>query len=55
MQEIIEALDQLEKEKGISKDLIMEAIEKSLNSACEKDFGKDTECSVHMVRETGEI
>ena len=55
MQEIIEALDQLEKEKGISKDLIMEAIEKSLNSACEKDFGKDTECSVHMDRETGEI
>ena len=55
MQEIIDALDQLEKEKGISKDLIMEAIEKSLNSACEKDFGKDTECSVHMDRETGEI
>ena len=33
----------------------MEAIEKSLNSACEKDFGKDIECSVQMNRETGEI
>ena len=55
MQEIIEALNQLEKEKGIPKDFIMEAIEKSLNSACEKDFGKDIECSVQMDRETGEI
>ena len=55
MQEIIEALNQLEREKGISKEFIMEAIEKSLNSACEKDFGKDIECSVQMNRETGEI
>ena len=55
MQEIIEALNQLEREKGISKEFIMEAIEKSLNSACEKDFGKDIECSVHMNRDTGEI
>lgn len=55
MSEIIDALDQLEKEKGISKDLIMDAIEKSINSACEKDFGKDTEYSTHMDRQTGEI
>jgi len=55
MKEIIEALEDLEKEKGISKELIMEAIEKSLQSACEKDFGKDTECSVVMDRETGDI
>ena len=52
---IIELLDLLEKEKGISKDLIIESIEKSVLSACEKDFGKDTECSVRMDRETGEI
>ncbi|MCR4838652.1 MAG: transcription termination factor NusA [Eubacterium sp.] len=52
---IIELLDLLEKEKGISKDLIIESIEKSVYSACEKDFGKDTECSVVMDRETGDI
>ena len=52
---IIELLDLLEKEKGISKDLIIESIEKSVYSACEKDFGKDTECSVVMDRETGEV
>lgn len=55
MKEIMDALDALEKEKNISKDDIMEAIEKSLYSACEKDFGKDTDFSVHMDRETGEI
>ena len=33
MSEIIDALDQLEKEKGISKEVLMEAIEKSLDSA----------------------
>lgn len=55
MKEIMDALDALEKEKNISKDDIMEAIEKSLCSACEKDFGKDTDFSVHMDRETGEI
>ncbi len=55
MSEIIDALDQLEKEKGISKDLIMDAIEKSIHSACEKEFGKDTEYSVVMDRTTGDI
>jgi len=55
MQEIIDALNQLEKEKGISKEFVLEAIEKSLNSACEKDFGKDIDCSVQINRETGEI
>ena len=55
MSEIIDALDQLEKEKGISKEVLMEAIEKSLDSACEKDFGKDTDYEVKMDRTTGKI
>ncbi|SEF49795.1 NusA antitermination factor [Eubacterium ruminantium] len=55
MSEIIDALDQLEKEKGISKEVLMEAIEKSVYSACEKDFGKNTEYEVRMDRETGKI
>ena len=55
MSEIIDALNQLEKEKGISKDKIMEKIEASLLSACEKDFGKDAVIEVSMDRETGEI
>ncbi len=55
MSEIIDALNQLEKEKGISKDKIMEKIETSLVSACEKDFGKDAVIDVSMNRETGDI
>ncbi len=55
MSEIIDALNQLEKEKNISKEVIMDAIEKSLVSACEKDFGKDAVIDVSMDRITGEI
>ena len=55
MSEIIDALNQLEKEKGISKEKIMEKIETSLISACEKDFGKDAVIDVSMDRETGDI
>ncbi len=55
MSEIIDALNQLEKEKNISKEVIMDAIEKSLVSACEKDFGKDAIIEVTMDRVTGDI
>lgn len=55
MSEIIDALNQLEKEKNISKEVIMDAIEKSLVSACEKDFGKDAVIDVTMDRITGNI
>ena len=55
MSELIDALDQLEKEKNISKDYIIDSIEKSIYVACQKDFGKDAEFSVSMNRETGDI
>ena len=54
MSEIIEALNTLEKEKNISKEDMIEAIERAITSACEKDFGKEG-VDVHMDRETGEI
>ena len=37
--ELLEALDILEKEKNISKDVMLEAIENSLLSACKNHFG----------------
>ena len=55
MSEIIAALNELEKEKNISKEVLMEAIEKSLVLACEKDFGKDAIVEVSMDRKTGDI
>ena len=54
MTEIIEALNKLEKEKGISKEIMIESIEKAIISACEKDFGKDA-VKVVMDPESGEI
>ena len=36
--ELLEALDILEKEKNISKDVMLEAIENSLLSACKNHF-----------------
>ncbi len=55
MSEIIAALNELEKEKNISKEVLMEAIEKSLVLACEKDLGKDAIVDVSMDRVTGVI
>lgn len=55
MTELMIALEQIEKEKGISKEVIVEAIEKSLLDACKKDFGKSENVTVNMDRETGAI
>ena len=38
--ELMEALEVLEKEKNISKDTLLEAIEQSLIQACKNHFGK---------------
>lgn len=53
--ELIEALDAIEKEKQISKDIILEAIENSLLAACKNQYGKSENIRVAINRETGEI
>lgn len=53
--ELIEALDELEKEKEISKHIILEAIENSLLAACKNHFGKSDNIKVNINRETGEV
>lgn len=55
MSELIDALNQLEKEKHIDKGVIMEAIENSLVAACKRDFGNADNVVVNMDRETGDI
>ena len=54
MSEIIEALNQLEKERNISKDVLLDAIERSLKTACKKDFNTDENITVSLDGETGE-
>ena len=50
--EILEALNILEKEKDISKETLLEAIENSLLNACKNHFGKADNVKVIMDRET---
>ena len=48
--EFIDALNQIEKEKGIDKEIIFEAIETSLVSACKKNFGTSQNIKVPYTR-----
>ncbi len=50
--ELMEALTILEKEKNISRDVMMDAIENSLISACKNHFGTSENIKVIMDRET---
>ena len=50
--ESIEALDTLEKEKNISKETLLEAIEQSLIQACKNHFGKADNVHVSIDRDT---
>lgn len=50
--ELLEALDVLEKEKEISKDTLLDAIETSLLTACKNHFGKADNVHVSIDRKT---
>lgn len=50
--ELMEALDILEKEKNISKDTLLEAIEQSLIQACKNHFGKADNVIVNINPKT---
>lgn len=53
--ELIEALNQIEKEKDISKDILLEALENSLLAACKNNFGRADNIKVNIDRETGKV
>ncbi len=53
--ELIEALNQIEKEKEISKDILLEALENSLLAACKNHYGKADNIQVNIDRESGEV
>ena len=53
---IINILNEIEKEKGISKDILINAIESALSSAYKKNFGSNANnLELKMSKETGEI
>ena len=53
--EFIKALDYIVEEKGISKDIVFEAMEQALTTAYKKNFNSKTNVRVDINRETGEI
>jgi N utilization substance protein A len=54
-QEFMQALEQIEKEKGISKEILKEAIEAALVSAYKKNFGSSQNVDVTIAEDTGDI
>lgn len=53
--DLIEALNQIEKEKGISKEILLEALENSLLVACKNHYGKSDNIQVNIDRESGNV
>ena len=53
--ELILALNQIEKEKDISKEILLEAMESSLVAACKNHYGKADNIHVSIDRETGAV
>ena len=47
--ELIEALNAIEKEKDISKEILLEAIENSLVAACKNEYGKADNIRVNLL------
>lgn len=53
--DFIDALHEIEKEKGISKDIIFDALESALISSYKKNFGASQNVEVEMDRDTGKV
>lgn len=53
--ELMKALQLIEKQKGIDREEIFQAIENSLISACKKNFGTSQNIKVDIDRETGDV
>ena len=53
--EFIEALHDIEKEKGVSTEVLLQAIEQALLSAYKKNFKTSQNVRVHIERDSGEV
>ena len=52
--EILNALSELEREKGIRQDVVLEAIRSALETGYKKNFSKATNFSIDIDKEHGE-
>ena len=55
MSDFMDAINDLVKEKGITKDVIMDAIESALVSAYKKNYGTAANFRVEMNEENGDV
>ena len=53
--EFIKALEDIEKEKGISKKIILESIEKALQKSYEKNFNDNSNVEISINELTGDV
>lgn len=53
--ELIQALEQIEKERGIGKEILIDAIEVALVTAYRRNFGSATNVEVYIDRLTGDV
>ncbi|NLO09629.1 MAG: transcription termination/antitermination protein NusA [Clostridiales bacterium] len=53
--ELIDALNQIEREKDISKEVLLDALENSLVAACKNNFGRADNIKVNIDRVTGAV
>nr|WP_314277123.1 transcription termination factor NusA [uncultured Peptostreptococcus sp.] len=53
--EFMQALNELVRDRGIDKDVLLETIEQALTSAYKKNFGSAQNVRIDMNRETGDI
>ncbi|MBC2856487.1 MAG: transcription termination factor NusA [Cetobacterium sp.] len=51
----LEALDELEREKGISKESLLEAVEQAMLAAYKKHYGEEENVEVEINRESGDV
>lgn len=53
--ELLNALDDIVKEKGISKEVLLDAIESALISAYKRDYGSKENVRISMQEESGKV
>lgn len=53
--ELIDALNQIEKERDISKEILLDALENSLVAACKNNFGRADNIKVDIDRNSGAV
>ena len=51
----LEALEELEKEKGIGKESLLSTVEQALLAAYKKNYGEEEDVEVEIDRETGDV